>query len=212
LPQLLSSADSLNTSEYATNIGLALRQTRDDISPSRVNLNVTPEVYLPKSFPVIQLASWAFIVLAIIVLLLFGITTIQSYRETMGMMTQVTSIQIQIENRQTTQISIQQLQTQIDEAHNAGAVFTQALDSAKAQRATVNNALSKVTSLLPGIIELNSIDYSTEALNITGIAPDDTTVVDYVRDLTKSGQFSSVLISNMAEMQYNQWQFTLTLR
>jgi Tfp pilus assembly protein PilN len=212
LPQLLSYADSLNISEYAANIGLALRQAGVDISPARVNLNVTPEVYLPKSFPVIQLASWAFIVLGIILLLLFGITTLQSYRQTIGLMTQVNSIQTQVENRQTTQTAIKQLQAQIDEAHKAGAVFTQALDSAKAQRATANNALSKVTSLLPGIIDLNSIAYSSGTLTVTGTAPDDTIVVDYVRVLTNSGLFSSVMISNMAEIEYNQWQFTLTLQ
>jgi Tfp pilus assembly protein PilN len=212
LPQLLSYADSLNTSEYATNIGLALRQARVDISPARVNLNVTPEVYLPKAFPIIQLVSWAFILVAIVLLLLFGIATIQSYRETISLMTQVNGIQTQVETRQTTQTSIQQLQAQIDEAQNAGAVFTQALDSAKAQRAKVNDDLRTVTRWLPGIIDLNSIDYSTEALTITGTAPDDTTVVDYVRDLTNSGQFSSVMISNMTETEYNQWQFTLTLR
>jgi Tfp pilus assembly protein PilN len=127
-------------------------------------------------------------------------------------MTQVNGIQTQVETRQTTQTSIQQLQAQIDEAQNAGAVFTQALDSAKAQRAKVNDDLRTVTRWLPGIIDLNSIDYSTEALTITGTAPDDTTVVDYVRDLTNSGQFSSVMISNMTETEYNQWQFTLTLR
>jgi Tfp pilus assembly protein PilN len=209
---LLFCADSLNISEYAANIGLALRQAGVDITPARVNLNVTPEVYLPKSFPVIQLASWAFIVLAIIVLLLFGIATLQSYRQTISLMAQVISIQTQVENRQTTQTSIKQLQTQIDDAHKAGAVFTQALDSARAQRAAVNNSLSKVTSLLPGIIEVNSIAYSSGTLTVTGTAPDDTTVINYVRDLTNSGQFSSVMISNMAEMTYNQWQFTLTLQ
>jgi Tfp pilus assembly protein PilN len=104
------------------------------------------------------------------------------------------------------------LQTQIDEAQKAGAVFTQALASARAQRATVNSDLSKVTSLLPGIIDLNSINYASGTLTVTGTAPDDTTVVDYVRDLTNSGQFSSVMISNMAEIELNNWQFTLTLK
>jgi Tfp pilus assembly protein PilN len=212
LPQLLLYADSINTGEYAANIGLALREAGIDISPARVNLNVTPEVYLPKAFPVIQLASWSFIVLATIVLLLFGMTTLQSYRQTISLMTQVTSIQSQVENRQTTQTAIKQLQTQIDDAHKAGAAFTQALDSARAERATVNNSLSKVTSLLPGIIQVMSIDYSTLTVTVTGTAPDDTTVINYVRDLTNSGQFSSVMISNMAEAAYNEWQFTLTLK
>lgn len=220
LPRLLSYADSLNISEYAANIGLALRQTRPPISPTRSNLNVTPEIYLPKSFSVMQFGSWAFILLAIIALLLFGLNTIRSYTETMDLMTKVNSIQTQIEKKQTTVTTIKQLQSQIDALHKEGAAFNTVLDSAKAQRANVNGDLSKVTSLLPGIIDVNTIEYTTSVsaaqttatLTVSGTAPDDTTVVDYIRDLTNSGQFSSVLISDMVETEYNQWQFTLTLK
>jgi type IV pilus assembly protein PilM len=211
LPQLLSYSDGFNIREYTSNIGLALRQARAESSPARVTLNVTPEVYLPKPFPVIQLASWAFIVLAIAILLLFGISTMQSYSDTLSLQTQVNSAQTQVDIRQGTQAAIEQLQTQINTAKSAGATFTQPLDSAKAQRAKVNGDLSTVTSLLPGIIKVTAISYGT-GVTITGTAPDDTIIVDYVRALTNSGRFSSVLITNMNEVQYNQWAFTLTLK
>jgi len=211
LPQLLMYTDSLNTSEYAANIGLALRQTRVDISPARVNLNVTPEIYLPKPFPTIQLASWAFILVGIAVLVMFGALTLQKYRGTIALNTQVNNIQSQVEARQGTESAIKQLQTQTDAAKKAVAVFKQPLDSAKAQRAKVNGDISRVTSLLPGIIDVTSISYGT-GITVTGTAPDDTIIVDYVRALRNSGQFSSVLISNMSEIEYNQWQFSLTLK
>jgi cell division protein FtsL len=208
---LLSYSDGFNIREYVSNIGLALRQARAESSPARVTLNVTPEVYLPKPFPVIQLASWAFIVLAIAVLLLFGISTMQSYSDTLSLQTQVNSAQTQVDIRRGTEAAIEQLKTQIKTAESAGATFTQPLDSAKAQRAKVNGDLSKVTSLLPGIIKITAISYST-SVAITGTAPDNTIIVDYVRALTNSGRFSSILITNMNEVQYNQWAFTLTLK
>jgi type IV pilus assembly protein PilM len=211
LPQLLMYTDSLNTSEYAANIGLALRQTRVDISPARVNLNVVPEIYLPKPFPIIQLVSWAFICVAIFFLFLFGIQTLQKYRVTMALQTQVSSIQSQVEVRQGTEAAVKKLQTQMDQAQKSVALFKQPLDNAKAQRAKVNGDIGKVTSLLPGIIDVTSISYAT-GITVTGLAPDDTTIVDYVRELRNSGQFSSVLISNMSEIEYNQWQFSLTLK
>lgn len=211
LPQLLSYADNLNTSEYAANIGLAVRQTRADISPARVNLNVTPEAYLPKPFPVMQLASWAFIVIAIAVLLIFGISTMQSYRQNIDLGIQIRSIQTQVENRRGTEGAIQQLQTQIDAANKAVVVFQQPLDIARAQRAKVNGDLSAVTSLLPGIMSISSISYST-GVTIIGTAPDDTTVVDYVRSLRNSGQFSQVLISSMAELEFNNWSFSVSAK
>jgi type IV pilus assembly protein PilM len=212
LPQLLSYADGLNTSEYAANIGLALRQTRVDVSPARVNLNITPEAYLPKPFPIIQLISSAFIIVAGAGILLFGIFTLRSYQATATLTNQISSIQSQIELRQGTQAAIQGLQAQIDTIQKASSSFQQPLDSAKTQRAKVNTDISTGTSLLPGIVELNSLVYGTDGLIVNGTAPDDTTVVDYVRALTNSGRFSQVLIQGMNEVEYNKWQFTLTAK
>jgi Tfp pilus assembly protein PilN len=212
LPQLLSYTDGINTSEYAANIGLALRQTRTDVSPTRLNLNITPEIYLPKPFPLIQLVSWAFILIAATVLLLFGISTMQKYRETANLETQISKIQTQVQIRQGTDAAIKQLQAKIDAAKKAGVAFEQPLDNAKAQREKVNSNLSRVTSLLPGIVGVNSISYNGKTLSVTGTAPDDTIIVNYVRDLRNSGQFSEVLITDMQELEYNKWQFTLTLK
>jgi len=212
LPQLLSYTDNLNTSEYAANIGLALRQARAGLSPAKVSLNVTPEVYLPKPFPIIQLASWAFILVSIAVLFMFGIYTLQEYRKTISLQTQISNIENQVISRQGTEAAVKQLQTQIDQAQKAAASFKQPVDSSTAQREKANSDISKVTSLLPGIINLTAINYSNQNMSVTGTAPDDTIVVDYVRKLRNSAQFSSVLISNMIEIAYNQWQFTLTLK
>jgi type IV pilus assembly protein PilM len=211
LPQLLSFADSLNASEYAANIGLALRQVRSEFIPVRINLNVTPEIYLPKPFPVIQLASWAFIALAIIFLVLFGIITFQTYVETSTTQAQINSAQNQLDIRQGTAATISQIQAKIEAAKKDSATFKTPIDAATAQRAKVNSDLGTITSLLPGIINLSSLVYGN-GYTIAGIAPDDTTIVDYVRALRNSGKFSQVLISNMNEVDFNKWQFTLNLQ
>ena len=74
----------------------------------------------------------------------------------------------------------------------------------------MNSDLSKVTSLLPGIIDLNSISYG-ENVAINGTAPDEATILSYCRSLRDTGRFSEVTVSNMKEMEYNEWDFTLTL-
>jgi len=211
LPQLLSYTDSLNTSEYATNIGLALKLMRADISQTRVNINVTPEAYLPKPRPIIQMVSWVFIPVAIAVIFLLAISTLQTFRETQLLQAKVDTAQTQVQIRQGTEVALKQLQTKVDEAKKARDAFKPPLDSAKAQRTKVNGDLSKATSLLPGIIELTSISYS-QSLTISGTATDETIIVNYVRNLRNSGQFSEVLISDMHEIEYNEWQFSLTLK
>jgi type IV pilus assembly protein PilM len=212
LPQLLLDTDSLNTSEYAANIGLALRQAHVEISPARVNLNVIPALYQPKPFPIVQMASWSFIVLAIILLGFFGISVLQNYRETLSLQTQVNDIQALAKIRQGSDVAIKQLQTQIDTTKKEAVIFQKPLDAAKIQRAKVNGDISKVTSLLPGIINVASISYGTGGITITGTATDDTTVADYVRDLRNSNQFSQVLISSMTETSLNTWNFNLSLK
>jgi Tfp pilus assembly protein PilN len=226
LPQLLSYTDSINTSEYAANIGLALRQTRTATSPAQVNLNVTPQAFVPKPFPLIQLISWAVIVVGTVIILLFGVLTFQKYTQTSALERQVDTIRTQVQARQGSEAAITQLQSKIDAAKKAGATFTQPLNTYKEQRAKVNDGLSKITSLLPGIIGVSSITYSGPAPAssgatgstivpshmVSGISPDDTTIVDYVRDLRNSGQFKEVLVTNMNENEYNEWQFTLTLK
>jgi type IV pilus assembly protein PilM len=211
LPQLLSYGGTLNTGEYATNIGLALKFTRADISQTRVNINVMPEAYLPKPIPIIQIISWAFIPIAIAILLMVGISTMQAVRQNQFLQAQVDSAQTQVQIRQGSEASLKQLQTKVDEAKKTRDAFNPPLNSASAQRAKVNGNLSTVTSLLPGIVELKSISYS-QSLTVTGTAPDDSTIVNYVRDLTNSGQFSGVLITDMREIEFNEWQFSLTLK
>jgi Tfp pilus assembly protein PilN len=157
------------------------------------------------------MVSWVFIPVAIAVIFLLAISTLQTFRETQLLQAKVDTAQTQVQIRQGTEVALKQLQTKVDEAKKARDAFKPPLDSAKAQRTKVNGDLSKATSLLPGIIELTSISYS-QSLTISGTATDETIIVNYVRNLRNSGQFSEVLISDMHEIEYNEWQFSLTLK
>ncbi|MFC2051093.1 pilus assembly protein PilM [Chloroflexota bacterium] len=220
LPQLLSYSSSLNASEYTTNIGLALKLMRADVHQTQVNINAMPEAYLPKPFPVIQIVSWAFMLVALAVILLLGISTLQAFRQTQLLQAEVHNAQNEVKIRQGTEATLAQLQAKVDEAKGTRDYFKPSLDSAKEERAIVNGYLSKATSLLPGIVDLISISYSQTTengttkhfLTIEGSAPDETTIVNYVRNLRNSGQFSEVLISDMVEVEFNAWSFLLTLQ
>jgi type IV pilus assembly protein PilM len=211
LPQIFAYSDGLNASEYAANIGLALRDARMESTPSRVSINVAPEAYQPKAFPLIQLVSWAFIIIAALVVVGFGFITLQSYRETQSLQAQVNAALGQVAVRSGTDAAIKQLQIQIDAVNSSGAKFTQQLDATKDQRAGANEDISAVISLLPGIVDLKGFAYGS-GITITGTAPDDTTIVNYVRNLRNSGTFAQVLISEMRELEFNEWQFTLAIK
>ena len=84
----------------------------------------------------------------------------------------------------------------------------------------MNNDLSRITSLLPGTIKLNSILYE-ESLSedkmsqekkwdINGSAPDEPTVLNYSNDLRRTGRFDLVTVSTSV-VDYNLVAFTISL-
>ena len=211
LPEWLSYPEGFVASEYAANIGLALKQGGIGRSQVRVDINVVPAAYLPKPRPIVEVVSWAFVVIAVAVLVPLAVLTQREYRESSALQTQVDAAQLQVRVREGTKADVEELQAKVAQAKAATAVFEQPLDDFEAQRERVNRDLSKVTSLLPGTIDLDSIDYGEEDLEISGTAPDEAAILSYCRSLRDTGRFSEVLVSDMHEVEYNEWDFTLTL-
>ena len=86
-------------------------------------------------------------------------------------------------------------------------------------REEINADLSRVTSLLPGAIDLERIDYgksgeeddSSTEWNISGIAADEVVVVNYCNYLRQTGRYDRVLISQMEKVEFNEVGFVITL-
>ena len=210
LPELLSYPEGFNASEYATNIGLALKQVKAG-SSLQANINVVPEAYLPKPRPIIEVVSWAFVVVAVAVIVPLAIFTQQAVRDTSALQAQVNNAQLQVDIKQGTKAMLGKLQAELEEAKAAREILQQPLAGFEAQRAKVNGDLSKVTSLLPGTVDLKSISYGG-SLKISGTAPDEATILSYVRALRDTDRFSQVMVSDMEEVEYNEWDFTVELK
>jgi uncharacterized protein YoxC len=212
LPEWFSYPESFDYGEYAVNIGLALKQVRGTRSQSRVNINAVPEAYLPKPRPIIELVSWAFIPVAIAILVPLVILTQQALSETMTLQTQVDNLQSQVDALQGTTAELVGLQANVQQATASLNVFKQPLGDFETQRAKVNGDLAKVTSLQPGVAALNSISYDASGkISVTGVAPDKAVILNYASALRDSGRFSQVLVQKMEEVDFNKWDFTLTL-
>lgn len=209
-PELLSYPEDFDAGEYAVNIGLALKQVRASKSQMQVNINVIPEAYLPKPRPIIEVISWGFIVIAIAVLVPLGLSASRAASNTSALQAQVDSAQFQVQVKQGTKAELEGLQEKLVAAEAARDTIQVPLNYCEEQRAKVNRELSKVTSLLPGTIDMASIIYG-ESITIAGTAPDEATILSYARTLRDSGRFSQVTVSDMKEEEYNEWSFVLTL-
>ena len=213
LPEWLSYPEGFDATEYAANIGMSLKQAGIGRAQVRVDINVVPEVYLPKARSVVGIVSWTFVVVGVAVLVPLAVFTVREFNETVTLQGELNNAQLQILAREGPQAELQELQAEVSEQEAARDAFEQPLDDFEAQREKVNQDLSKVTSLLPGNVELDSIIYDEEEedLQIQGTAPDEATILSYCRSLRDTGRFSDVLVSDMYEVEYNEWDFTLTL-
>ena len=234
LPEWLSYPEAFDAGDYAVNIGLALREVKVAASQARVAINVVPEAYLPRPRPIMEVVSWAFVMVAVLVVVPLGVLTFNEVKETSALQARVDETRVQVEVRLGTQAILDELKAKVDAAKSARDVFQGSLDRLEARREQVNGDLSKVTSLLPGTIDLASIAYSLEGeievekeisvvaeeaeeitmrvrVLVAGTAPDEATILSYARALRDTGRFSNVTVFTMAELAYNEWSFTLAL-
>lgn len=210
LPKLLNHAADFNAAEYAANIGLVLMKSGGDTGPVRLTMNALPQVYMPK-VRLGAIAGWGSMVIAIVLVASLGYFTYGDVNRTSMLESQVQAVRLQVTKIQGTSEEIKKMQAKRDEFKANLDSYKQPLNDARSQRVKMIGDLSSVTRLLPGTINLKSVKCGSQSLTITGTAPEKTIILSYVRALRDTGRFSSVLLSNMSEAEYNKWDFALTL-
>lgn len=210
LPLWLLSKVSFDINEYAVNIGLALKQVKDTRIPVRINIDARPTAHLPRRQPAMAVLSWAVLGVAIIVIVPLVLATQKAVAETSALAAKVNGIELQVKNIQPANALLKLLQGQMDAVKAAQGTHHASLGVFKAQHARINGDLSKITSLLPGTIDLTSISHG-DKIFLHGNAPDKATILNYTKALRDTGRFTNVIIADMHEIDYHRWAFILTL-
>ncbi len=211
LPAMLSYPEEFNVDDYVVNIGLALKQVRYGNSRIRININTVGKRYLPKPLPVMAIASWAFVVIAVIILVSMVMLTGQAIKKTSALQDQVDNIQRQVQVKQGTVKEVESLRASLEKGENALKAYQQPLTNLAAQRVKFVGDLGSITSQLLGTIDLDLILYKEKQWTISGTAPDEATVLLYSFTLSETGNFDDVRISTMNVIDYDKVGFTLNL-
>jgi type IV pilus assembly protein PilM len=211
LPHWFYLTEGLDVGDYAVNIGLALKQIKVGRVQSRVDINVVPEAYRPKPIPIMAVVSWALIIIAAASIIPAGMSTVKAISETKALQAQLNTLQQQVETATGTAASLAKLRTKFDQANAKLVILKQPMANAQTQRAGVNEKLAKATSLKPGNVEVTSISYAT-TLSVSGTAPDKALVLHYASALRDSGKFSSVIVQQLTEVEFNEWSFTILMK
>jgi type IV pilus assembly protein PilM len=216
LPALLSYQEGFDASSYMVNIGLVLHSTRVSESKSIIKINALPEEYLPKRLPMTEVVSLIFFIAAIIILIPLVMLTVRAFTNTVSLQVQVDRMGALVQTRQGTQNEILEMQSLLKKQNNKLDTFKKPLGSYLEQRENVSGDISIVTSLLPGTIELDSMRFTQGATgkryNISGIATDEATILEYGQALRKTGHFDQVSISNIEVVDFNVVEFALELK
>ena len=205
-------------SEYAVNIGLALKriplprklQARSIPLPRRlrlsnvINLNVLPDIYKPPRRPLRKLLLIGAITAVVILLLPMYLLKVDAADETANLRTQLNTVQQQLQTQSEVNKEVKEFEGSINEAIATLCNLEQEHQIIASRGAAFANPWQVVTeSLVPGV-HLTSIAQSGNELTLSGES--DTSgeadaraaVIEYATHLEQTGEFSGVRVDSIA--------------
>jgi type IV pilus assembly protein PilM len=210
-PSLLTYPAGQDGNDFVVNSGLALRTVNQ---LKRVDINVMPSAAPSAKSVAAGINPAPLIALVICAVLVLGMWVMSGIAEK-----QTADMQL-LMNGKIAQLSSMQKQYRdvTDQAITARDTYEQTLNRLNApikyladQRGLVNRGLGQVFASLPATIYLTSVSDDGSAIQVQGSAPSEDIMLNYARDLRKSGLFSLVLISAVGSSTYTEVSFTMQL-
>ena len=219
LPSPLKPPKGFDSSQYMVNIGLALKELSPEKRASAVlvDLNILPEVYRTKALTLsgglIPLGTVA----AIVAIFFLGGLVRSTVADTANLQNQVGFtnhlLEIRLEKWQAQEDEVAELLNQVGELEEPSEVLAAVLGNFVSQRKIVNDDLKSVVISdfnLPGNVDLGSIKHDGIALNVSGISPSETEVMEYANALNDTDRFAQVTVT-LIEKAEGGMSFIMTL-
>ena len=213
LPSPVEPLDAFNPNEFMVNIGLALKELlpeKGEANFSLVNLNTLPEVYLPKALPKTRILVPVGIVVGIGLLVFMGFLVQSRGADITELRSQLALTESHIaqqhgeiatlkEQVELAGAEIEPMEAQIELVEATTGVFNTTLTSLEEGREQANGDLSQIVRLLPTAVNLTGVNHGGSSVTVSGIAPHESDIFRYARDLRSSGRFPVVIISSITE-------------
>ena len=203
------------TSRHMVNIALAFQELSSgkEAGPLVANVNTLPAAYQPKpiSLTNISALSAAAVAACVIVFLVMMIQSAPAQIATTRAQLDTTNemLQQRISQKQELSGSIGELRGRITELEASLNSFAAALGSLENQGAGISHDLEVTINSLPNTINLSSISHADSMLTISGRAPSEREVLEYLTKLDASGRFGEITITNMSRIEGGGMDFTL---
>ncbi len=233
LKPALNYTDTFDPAQYMVNIGLATKGILPkgaDNNYSMIDFNALPQAYRPATF------SWARVLIPVgaaigIGILAYGAMALVSLKnDTLSLNSQNNALLLQItrlraENKEiTSSIAAQEaesevlllqagdLQAEIDQTQENELFFNNTLDGLKLDLDNSNGDIREVMSAAPDGVSINSVEYQSDAINVTGMAGSEEAILAYARELRAGGRFDTVTVLSIEDLGGGALGYILLLR
>ncbi|MDD5313127.1 MAG: pilus assembly protein PilM [Dehalococcoidia bacterium] len=212
MPALLTYPANCDHNDYVANTGMALRLLGKGSHLARLEINFIPGVIVarpakkPGYTPLIALG----LALAIVAGTYFTMQMVAG--GTVSLQADVNQkMKVNSELQKQIKATSDKQKVEEDAYKKTVATLKEPLDYLAQQRAGLNADLGKAFALLPGTMNLISIENDGKTIIAEGKAPSEEMVMGYARDLRQSSRFQLVMVTAIDIQEYNEVNFLLTI-
>ena len=216
LPSPMAIPENFLPDQYMVNIGLALKEVllaeKGAIIYSRVNLNILPEIYIPKPRPVSEVLFMPVIVGGIALVALGAFLNISSLEYTATLRNELAGINQKTVEEQVEALDIIRLGQEVRSLEEIADIYTDTFYRFATVRDMFNGDLSQISSSLLKYkaVKLLEITHNEDTIVVRGLSDDEDNVFFCARDLRASGRFVNVVVTEIGEKDEGT-SFILTL-
>ncbi len=215
----VDAAEGFTPSEYATTIGLAMKEihAKGKAAYSVIDLNSLPDVYRPKPRPMSQLLYPPFLIVGMAAVALGAYTLVGATEYTQALRDEwsaTSELAVSLGGETAAQAkaltqNVDTLTAQVTAAEGRADALDTRLREFKTTKDELNGDLGELNKT-PARVDLGAIKHSGSVVQVTGTGANEDAVFAYARQLRSSGRFSFVMLSNI-QLEGVKTAFSFTL-
>ena len=223
LPAPVEAPEGFDPNEFMVNIGLALKELlpeKGESNFSLVNINTLPEVHLSKPVRLPNILAPIAIAVGLGILIYLGMLVYNKSSHIGVLESELTPLENLIAQENVEIVSLEeqivQIAPQIAELELATDTFDATFASLGESLARMNEDMSQIVSLLPGNLDLTTVNHIGDMVTVVGLSPNESGIFSYARNLRNGGRFSTVVISSIEAIEEDEeivsFEFEFLLR
>jgi type IV pilus assembly protein PilM len=208
MPSPVESPEGFDANEFMVNIGLGLKELlpqKGENNFSLVNINTLPEIHLPKAMRLPNIIVPIAITIGLGILVYLGIMAVNKSSYTSVLNSQLIPLEslVASENQEIAALEAESelIVPQIAGVEAATGIFDDTFKALLDTRIKVNEDMSQIVNLLPGNLNLTTVNHVVEMVTVTGISPNESDIFSYARALRNGERFSTVVISSIEAIE-----------